>query len=186
MGRPLYVDLDATLIDSDVDEHGDVIAIHPRPGVDRFLKKLSRHGDLFLLTHAMRPHVKSAFRAIGRSSQVFVDVISREDMAPIIEQLDYLANDPRLTPEERGLLYYEINPIAPRGYIFDDQKVGSDLYLLKTAVVGATEKDWIQVRPFKRGRTGGQELERAYQEYLRRSGGRHVGVLSGRAIRVTG
>ena len=26
MGRPIYVDLDATLIDSDVDERGNVIA----------------------------------------------------------------------------------------------------------------------------------------------------------------
>ena len=62
MGRPIYVDLDATLIDSDVDERGNVIRIHARPGADQFLGNLSKHGDLFLLTHAMRPHVKNAFR----------------------------------------------------------------------------------------------------------------------------
>ena len=185
MGQPLYVDLDATLIDSDVDELGNVVHIEPRPGVGRFLEKLSRHGDLFLLTHAMRPHVKNAFRAIGKPSRLFVDVISREDMAPIIEQIDYIVNDRRLSIEEKGMLYQEIQPLAPRGYIFDDQPVGSDLYLYKTSAVGARPSDWIQVRPFRRGRTGGNELDRAYQEYLRRSGGLHA-VMSGRAVRVTG
>ena len=182
MGRPIYVDLDATLIDSDVDERGNVIRIHARPGADQFLGNLSRHGDLFLLTHAMRPHVKNAFRVIGKPSRLFVDVISREDMAPIIEMIDFLIKDERLTPEEKGLLYNEIQPIAPRGYIFDDQPVGSDLYLYKTTSVGARESDWIQVRPFRRGRTGGRELDRAYQEYLRRAGGPHA-VMSGRAMR---
>lgn len=185
MGRPIYVDLDSTLIDSDVDDGGNVIAIHPRPGVDRFLGKLSRHGDLFLLTHAMKSHVKEAFRAIGKPSKLFEGVISREDMEPIIEMIDYIVNDPRLSMEQRGMLYQEIQPIMPKGYIFDDQPVGSDLYLYKTAAVGARPNDWIQVKPFKRGRTSGQELERAYQEYLRRAGGPHT-IMSGRAIRVTG
>ena len=96
--------------------------------------------------------------------------------------IDFLIKDERLTPEEKGLLYNEIQPIAPRGYIFDDQPVGSDLYLYKTTSVGARESDWIQVRPFRRGRTGGRELDRAYQEYLRRAGGPHA-VMSGRAMR---
>jgi len=186
MGRPIYVDLDATLIDSDVDELGNVVHIEARPGAARFLQKLSKHGDLFLLTHAMRPHVKNAFRVIGKSSKLFVGVISREDMEPVIEQIDYIVNDPRLTDEEKGMLYQEIRPLSPRGYVFDDQPVGSELYLLKAATVGAKPNDWIKVRPFKRGRTGGQELDRAYREYLRRSGGESAAVLSGRAIRVTG
>lgn len=185
MGRPIYVDLDATLIDSDTDSQGNVIAIYPRPGVDRFLEKISRHGDLFLLTHAMQSHVKNAFRAIGKPARLFQGVISREDLAPIIEQVDYLTGDPRLTVEDRGMLYQEIQPIMPRGYIFDDQPVGSDLYLIKTASVGARPNDWIKVKPFKHERTGGQELDRAYQEYLRRSGGSRAPVLSGRAIRAS-
>ena len=185
MGRPIYVDLDSTLIDSDVDALGNVIEIFPRPGVDRFLGKLSKHGDLFLLTHAMRSHVKKAFRVLGKPSKLFLNVISREDMDPIIEQIEYLLNDPRLTQEERGMLYQEIEPLAPRGYVFDDQPVGSELYLIKTATVGAGPNDWIQVKPFKHGRTSGQELERAYQEYVRRDRGPHT-VLSGRAVRVTG
>lgn len=185
MGRPLYVDLDNTLIDSEVDELENVLAIYPRPGVGKFLDKLSRHGDLFLLTHAMKPHVKNAFRAVGKPMKLFQGVISREDMAPIIEQLDYIVNDPRLTMEERGMLYQEIQPIMPRGYVFDDQAIGSDLYLLKSATVGARPSDWIQVKAFKHGATTGNALERAYQEYLRRSVGSHT-ILSGRARRVSG
>lgn len=185
MGRPIYVDLDSTLIDSDVDDAGDVIKIHPRPGVGRFLEKLSRHGDLFLLTHAMRPHVKNAFRVVGKPMKLFRGVISREDMEPIIEQIEYLVRDPRLTMEERGMLYQEIQPLMPRGYVFDDQPVGSELYLIKSAAVGARPGDWIQVKAFKRGATSGHELERAYQEYLRRASGPHA-VLSGRVRRVTG
>jgi hypothetical protein len=185
MARPLFVDLDATLIDSDVDARGNVINITPRPGVEKFLEKLSRHGDLFLLTHATRPHVKDAFKTIGPASGLFQGVISREDMEPVIEQIDYLMNDRRLTSGERAMLYQEIQPIAPRGYIFDDQPIGSELYLIKTATVGARPKDWIQVKPFDRRATAGQELERAYQEYRRRAVGTHT-VLSGRAVRVTG
>jgi hypothetical protein len=185
MARPIYADLDATLIDSIVDERGNVLEIIPRPGVGRFLQKLSRHGDLFLLTHATRPHVKDAFKALGPVSGLFQDVISREDMAPVIEQVDYLMQDRRLTPGEQAMLYQEIQPIAPRGYVFDDQPIGSELYLIKSATVGARPKDWIQVKPFNRRATAGQELERAYQEYRRRVAGPHT-VLSGRAVRVTG
>lgn len=185
MGRPLYVDLDQTLITSDVDELGNVIAIYPRPGVGKFLEKLSKHGDLFLLTHAMKPHVKNAFRAVGKPMKLFQGVISREDMAPIIEQIEYIVGDPRLTVEERGMLYQEILPIMPRGYIFDDQAIGSELYLIKTATVGARPSDWIKVKAFKRGATAGDGLERAYQEYLRRTVGSHT-IISGRAVRVTG
>jgi hypothetical protein len=185
MSRPLFVDLDATLIDSDVDARGNVIRITPRPGVAKFLEKLSRHGDLFLLTHATRPHVEEAFQAIGAPAQFFHGVISREDMGPIIEQIDYLMNDRRLTSVERAMLYQEIQPLAPRGYVFDDQPVGSELYLIKSATVGARPKDWIQVKPFNRRATAGQELERAYQEYRRRAAGPHT-VLAGRAVRVTG
>lgn len=183
MGRPLYVDLDETLIASSV--RGGDVKIYPRPGVQKFLEQLSRHGDLFLLTHATRPHVEDAFKALGPVSGIFQGVVSREDMEPIIEQIDYIVQDPRLTMAERGMLYQEIQPIMPRGYVFDDQPVGSELYLIKSAVVGARPKDWIQVKAFKRGVTAGQELKRAYQEYRRRVAGPHT-ALSGRAVRVTG
>jgi hypothetical protein len=186
MGRPIYVDLDATLIDSDVDELGNVVHIEARPGAAQFLQKLSKHGDLFLLTHAMRPHVKNAFRVIGKSSKLFVGVISREDMEPVIEQIDYIVNDPRLTDEEKGMLYQEIRPLSREGMSSTISPWDPSSTFSRPRTVGAKPNDWIKVRPFKRGRTGGQELDRAYREYLRRSGGESAAVLSGRAIRVTG
>jgi hypothetical protein len=184
MGRPIYVDLDQTLIDSAMDRYGGVTKIYPRPGVDEFLKKLSRHGDLFLLTHAMRPHVEDAFQAIGPSVQLFQGVISREDMAPVIEQIEYLLGNMSLTPDERAMLYREVPPLAPRGFIFDDQPVGSELYLIKTATVGARPADWVQVKPFHRS-PDDHGLETAYQEYRRRAVGPHI-TMAGRALRVTG
>jgi hypothetical protein len=185
VGRPIFVDLDQTLIDSDVDGLGNVTAIYPRPGVGHFLGKLSGRGDLFLLTHAERPHVKNAFRAIGKPAKLFQGVISREDMSEIVEQIEYIFQDPKLTDEERRMIYQEIQPIMPRGYVFDDQPIGSELYLIKAAAVGARPSDWVQVKAFKRNGAVDHELERAYQEYLRRSMGSRT-ILSGRARRVTG
>jgi hypothetical protein len=182
MARPIYVDLDATLIDSSY--RGDVARIYPRPGIGEFLGKLSKHGDLFLLTHAMRPHVKSAFREIGRPARLFQGVISREDMEPVIEQVEYLFQNSALTQDERAMLYQEIAPLAPRGFVFDDQAVGSELYAIKAATVGARPTDWIQVKPFRRS-PDDRELERAYREYRRRMEGTHA-ILSGRAFQVTG
>jgi hypothetical protein len=186
MSRPIYVDLDATLIDSAVDRYGNVTKIVPRPGGPAFIEKLSRHGDLFLLTHAMRPHVANAFREIGPSVELFQGVISREDMASVIEQVEYLVGNQSLTDEERTMLYQEIPPLAPRGFIFDDQPIGSELYLIKSAAVGSRPRDWIQVKPFRRSnRDKDRELERAYQEYRRRMTGAHT-VMAGRAWRVVG
>lgn len=185
MSRPIYIDLDSTLIDSIANRRGDVTKIIVRPGVDTFLQNLSQHGDLILLTHAMRPHVKNAFKAIGAPSKIFAGVISREDMQPIIELIEYLANDSKLTMEERTMIYYEIESLSPRGYVFDDQPVGSELYLIKRAAVGAKPSDWIQVKPFDYKGSDRRGLERAYEEYLHRAAGPRT-VLSGRAVRVTG
>lgn len=186
MGRPIYVDLDATLIDSSVDRYGNVAKIFPRPGVREFLNKLSSHGDLFLLTHAMRPHVEDAFREIGSPTKLFQGVISREDMAPIIEQVECLLSNRALNEEERSMLYHEIKPLAPRGFVFDDQQVGSELYLIKSATIGGRPRDWIQVKPFQHPSKGrDRELERAYQEYRQRALGA-TPVMAGQAMKVFG
>lgn len=181
MGRPIYVDLDDTLITSVTDGDGDVIEIVPRPGVNSFLGKLSRHGNLFLLTHAMTPHVDDAFRALGSVTRMFTGVISRETMEPVIEQVDYLLENPDLTADQKLALYNEIVPIVPRGVVFDDQPVGSQLYLYKAASVGASPEDWIQVPPFKLTTRRDRHLEGAYREYRMRAGGKHA-ALSARRV----
>lgn len=184
MGRPLYSDLDETLITSRVDRRGNVLEIFPRPGASEFIRKLSRHGDLFLLTHATRPHVENAFRALGPAARLFSGVISREDLEPVIEQVEYLLANPSLTDEERAMLYREIRPLAPRGFIFDDQAVDSIYYLYKTAATGGRPSDWIRVPAFTRDPRD-RALETAYQEYISRAGGQHA-VLGRRARKAIG
>lgn len=169
--RPIiWVDLDETLIASILDGNDNVQEIVARPGVEGFLRKLSKHGDLHLLTYATRPHVRDAFKALGPISKIFKAVVSRETLWPIIEQVDIISKDPDLTADERGILYDEIQPIYPKGFIFDDQRVGSDLYWIKTLAVGAEEDDWIRVRPFLDYATAKSELDRAYEEYRSRAG----------------
>lgn len=173
MKQKLFVDLDDTLIASVVDDQGNVTEIVPRPGADDFLIKLSKHGDLYLLTHATRPHVRDAFKALGPISRIFEAVISRENMRPIIEQLEIIDRSADLTDAEREFLYEEIEPIFQKGFIFDDQPVGSELYWIKTLAIGATQDDWIRVRAFTDYAVARSGLDRAYAEYRRRaSGGR--------------
>ena len=167
----LFCDLDETLIASILDDRGNVAEIIPRPGAADFLAKLSKHGDLYLLTYATRPHVRDAFLALGPISKIFKSVISRENMRPIIEQFDIIEKDSRLTDADRELLYGEIQPIFQRGFIFDDQAVGSELYWIKTLAVGASEGDWIRVRAFTDYAVARSGLDRAYAEYRRRAAG---------------
>jgi len=170
--RPvLWIDLDDTLITSIMDDDDNIIEIVPRPGVEDFLRKLSRHGDLYLLTYATRPHVRDAFKALGPISKIFKAVVSRESLRPIIEQIEIISKDPDLTADERVILYDEIQPIYEKGFIFDDQRVDSDLYWIKTLAVGAEEDDWIRVKPFRDYATAKSELDRAYAEYRRRAAG---------------
>lgn len=180
MGRPIYVDLDDTLITSELNRRGEIKRIIPRPDAADFIQALSRHGDLFLLTHAMRSHVQDAFVALGPVVELFRGVISREDMEPIIEQVDYLYGDHRLSDHERSMLYREIQPLAPRGFIFDDQPVGSSLYLIKMAVIGGRAGDWIQVKSFGKNLDDHKALSAAYRDYLRRSVGSGSVIMSGR------
>lgn len=185
MARPIYVDLDDTLITSKTDRKGNVVEIFPRPGVDAFLGKLSKHGDLFLLTHATTPHVENAFMALGPITNVFSGIISREVMQPVIDQIDYLLTNYNLTDEERAAAYRSLSPLAPRGFVFDDQPVGSLLYMYKTASIGARPSDWIQVPAFTQPGKRDAHLDRAYQEYRSRAAGPHA-VLSGRRASVAG
>ncbi len=178
MSKVLYTDLDETLISS-VIERSD-IRIFVRPGVDEFLKNLSRHGELVLLTHAERGHAENAMRALWPASRCFSRIISSEDMAPVIEQMGAIRETPGLSLRHFIELYDSIPPIEPPGVIFDDQPVDSHIYWIKTRVVGVGQKHWIQVEP-DHSRKG---LERAYAEYRRRFGAGRA-VISGRARRLS-
>lgn len=165
---PIYSDLDDTLIHPYERPDGS-ISITVRPGAGDFLQALSRHGEVGIVSHGVREHVRNALRKIGRQAEhSVVDVIAREDLEPIMEQLEIIETAPGLTAAVRESLYQEIEPLAPSGVLFDDQKVGSWIYELKTAALGIGRDFWIEVPPFRYPERDSRVLEEAYEKFLRR------------------
>lgn len=164
----LYTDLDNTLINPVVDRHGNVVKIIPRPGAQEFLTKLSRDGDLLMLTAASREHAKRGLEILKPASRLFKGVISIEDMAPVEEQLDVVFNEPGLTDEQRLRLLRDIRPIAPPGAMFDNYPVGSSIYYLKAGSIGIGPEQWVEVEHFGDGKDDHGGLKKAYADFRRR------------------
>lgn len=173
-GMRIYTDLDETLVGNVHGPDQQVIDIIPRPGVQWFLRTLSNHGDLWLITAANSAHAKQALRKLGREAKLFKGIITREDMKPIEEQLEVVLETPGLTEEQRLTLWKEIKPIERPGIIFDDFPVGSSLYAMKSKAIGIDEDKWIVVDPYFPGSPDHQGLKRAYSEFVARFGGQEA------------
>lgn len=180
----IYIDLDETLIANVTNPAGEVIKIIPRPGVAWFLRTLSQHGELWLLTAAHSSHAKRALRKLGREAGLFKGMITREMLEPIEEQIAVVLETPGLTDEQRLDLWDMIQPIARPGIMFDDFPVGSSMWALKSKAIGIgnDEDKWIQVEPSLYGRADRQGLKRAYSEFVSRFG--NQGLELGRRKRV--
>jgi len=165
----IYTDLDETLI-ANVVRNGEVVDVIPRPGMQWFLKTLSQHGDLWLLTKGNMPHVRQAFRKMGKAPSLFKGVISHETMRPIEEQIEVVVETPGLTNDQRQDLYDSIPPIAPHGVHFDDYPFESPIGALKSKTIGINEDKWIQVDAYLPGSVDRQGLKRAYSEFVSRFG----------------
>ncbi len=159
--NPIYTDLDATLI------HSDDTAIYPRPGAAEFLRRLAGHADVYILSHATLPHVQRALPYLGSGSKYLSGVFSREDLQPVIDQFDRLASK-ALPKADLKRLRANIKPLFPAGVLFDDQPVGSDLYLIKSTALGIGEGLWIHVLPYTRVNLNDNALEQAYKKFQRR------------------
>ena len=170
----IYVDLDDTLIHPEVDSAGMVTNIIVRPGASGFLRRLGQMGTVVLLTHAMRDHAIRGLEAIGPASEVFVDILSREDLQPVIDQIEAINSTPGLREKDKIRLYREVLPIAPPGFMLDDWGVGSWMYWLKSSALGIGRKQWIQVLPFDPYQTNGAALNHAYYELYRRAAKQHA------------
>jgi hypothetical protein len=147
---------------------GEVVGIVVRPGVDRFLKNLTRHGDVWLLTSATREHAENALRKIGRASHLIREIVSREDLYNIGLQVEMISEDHNLSEDEKIGLYREVKPILSPGYVFDDMQVGSWGYWTKSRAVGIGPERWIEVEVFIKSLKDRGGLEKAYGEFLRR------------------
>ena len=169
-----YVDLDQTLIYAKEDASHRVVSITVRPGASTFLYQLAKLGDVVLLTHAMRDHAMRGLEAIGPAAKVFRAVLSREDLQPIIDQIEAIDSTPGLRDRDRLQLYREIPPIAPPGFMVDDWEVGSWMFWIKATAIGIRRAQWIHVRRYELYQTNGSALKQAYFELLKQADRQHA------------
>lgn len=167
MDNPIYSDLDETLIHNELDHHGNLIRIHPRPGAGEFLKNLSKHGDVYILSHGTVAHVMSALPQIGPGIEAVTGVLAREDLQPVINELERIEEMP-IRSREKKRLRAEIAPIVLPGVIFDDQPVGSWLYAIKSIAMGTGPGTWIEVPAYSRPTPKDRALEKAYRKFRKR------------------
>lgn len=163
----LYADLDHTLINTVVDAQDRILRIEPRPGVDRFLASLARHGELWLLTASERTYALGALDVLGPAARAFSGAIFREDLEPVAAQIRAVLGA-NVEEGVRQELWGLVQPIAPSGVVFDDFPVDSEMFLLKATAVSAAPEDWIQVEPFATGRPDRGGLAKAYSEFRAR------------------
>jgi hypothetical protein len=160
-----YIDLDETLLTGVETVSGLMPRVRPDAGW--FLRMMSTHCDLWLLTRANKAWAEEGLQAIGPTASVFVGMISREDLLPIQEQIEVIFNA-GLSENETDALLREIPPIAPAGVIFDDFQIGSFMYWIKALAVGIGEYQWIQVEEFSKKSPDRGGLHKAYLEFKRK------------------
>lgn len=170
----IYLDLDNTLINPVQDLKGNVTRIVPRPHVDWFLNKMSKEGELWLLTAAERRHAKRGMEALRPGSHHFRGVISIENMKPIEEQLEIISETPGLSMDNAFELWKTIPPISTPGIMFDDFEVGSSMYYLKAAAIGIGPEQWVQVEHFSSKQPDRNGLKKAYDIFKARFPSRSV------------
>lgn len=160
------MDLDQTLVTSEIDPYtGEVKRIYPRPGVHEFLSHLAPYGPVFILTKASRPHLERALRKLGPSARLVKGSVTREDMEPVEERLEAILTAP-ISDASKRVLLRQVEPIFPKGIIFDNEPPYTDGYLLKTSAVGVGYDEWIQVEPFDLEVPDLGGLERAFSKFI--------------------
>lgn len=163
MSRPrAYIDMDETLLTGVETTRGLMPRMRPDAGL--FLRMISAHCDLWLLTMASREWAEEGMRAVGPTSSVFVGMITREDLLPIEEQIAVIFNSGLSEAETKALLG-EVQPIALQGVIFDDFPVGSWMYWIKSLAVGIGPEQWMQVDKFSKDHPGRGGLMKAYEKF---------------------
>ena len=175
----LYTDMDETLI-GPVRNHVDpdfMSGFVVRPGVGEFLDALSDHGDVVVLTAASREWADHVIPQLPRF-KVIKDVVTREDMIPIAEQI-HVIEESGTPPFIREELYREVMPLFPTGFMFDDFPVGSEMWRYKSLAAGIPENRWIRVERFTPELPDRGGLRKAYREFLKRKKAWSAG-LSGR------
>jgi hypothetical protein len=148
----------------------EIIDVMVRPKAEWFLEQLSKHGDVYIITAATKEYAEVALSKLGEARKFIKGVLSREDMLPISDKIVDIECNGELEWIEKERLYQQIKPIAPEGFIFDDYPTGGWLYRLKSKVIGIDESKWIKVKPFGPNDPDNSGLEKAFAEFIERSG----------------
>lgn len=151
----------------------EIIDIMVRPKAEWFLEQLSKHGDVHIVTAATKEYAEQALAKLGDARKFIKGIISREDMLPVSDKIVDIECNGELEWIEKERLYQQIKPIAPEGFIFDDYPTGGWLYRLKSKVIGIDESKWIKVKPFGPNDPDSGGLEKAFAEFVERSGVLH-------------
>lgn len=168
----IYCDNDNTLTAPEWSPTGgnEIVNILVRPKAEWFLEQLSKHGEIYIITAATKDYAEKALSRLGEARKLIKGVISREDMLPVSNQIVDIECDPNLEWIEKVNKYNKIDPLFPEGYLFDDYPTGGWLYKLKAKVVGIDESKWIKVKPFGPNDPDDGGLEKAFAEFVERSG----------------
>lgn len=193
MAPPLYIDLDFTLSYAVYKDAAQtkVSKFVFRPGAREFLEALSAYGDLRLLTASEDGWAEDALSFRPDLRRFFSRIIQRNDMDLVENQIARVFSLSGISEGEKSEMVGMIQPIAEPGVVFDDQAYGSEIWLLKSVVVGtyAMGKDlWIRVDKFTRSNPDGAGLERALYKFRSRNvrGSRTLGKNSVELGRVAG
>lgn len=148
----------------------EIVDVMVRPKAAWFLEQLSKHGEVFIVTAATKEYATRALMKLGDAQKFIKGIVSREDMLPVSNQIVDIECDTELEWIEKARRYEKIKPMFEPGYLFDDYPTGGWLYKLKSKVVGIDESKWIKVAPFGPNDPDKDGLEKAYAEFVSRSG----------------
>ncbi len=174
MMPPLYIDLDFTLsypVFSDPVQM-KVSRIVFRQGAKEFLEALSAYGDLVLLTMSEDGWAEDQLEKRKDLRRMFSRIIQRNDMNLVENQVASIFALAGVSESEKLGMVSMIRPIAEPGVIFDDQRYGSEAWLLKSVAVGTYDMGrdlWIQVEKFSRETPDSGGLERAFYRFKKRN-----------------
>ena len=167
----IYVDMDETLLSAVVQGppgRQELVGVVVRPGAERFLERLSRHGTLVLLTLGNEVYARWAIDHLGKAADLFSKIVTYEALEGIYEQAKRIARRYPFGSRSAWQAAGAIRPILPPGVVFDDSPPGTDRFFTKTRAVGIPLSWYIQVSPFLPDRPDGRGLDDAYREYLDR------------------
>lgn len=169
MAKPLYSDLDETLlysIWSGTEQKPVLDGFVARPGAREFLENMARYGPVGIVTFASKGYAENAVDFLGVRDILDMGVTAWEDLEPVHLAIQtWLQRNPRMTHAE---ILKRVDPILPKGVLFDNEPVGSVYFQVKSVAAGIDASWWIKVPPFDLVHPDAGGLAKAFGDFERR------------------